>query len=81
MPTPDKIIDKIVDQISDLINQSSASRQDIKANVKHLMQAQLAKLDVVSREEFEAQQLILEKSRTQIDQLKAQLAELEKKVG
>jgi BMFP domain-containing protein YqiC len=43
--------------------------------------SQLAKLDVVSREEFETQQLILEKTRSKIDALEAQLAQLETAVN
>ena len=53
------------------------STEDFRKNVRALVQAQLAKLDVVSREEFEVQQAILLKTRQQLEQLQSQLEKLE----
>lgn len=80
MKTPDEFLDQIARQVNDLIEQSRASGQDIQNNVKALIQSQLNKLDVVSREEFDIQQNILEKTRTQIEQLQQQLSDLEKRL-
>lgn len=80
MKTPEDFIDALSGQVNDLIEQSRATGQDIQANLKALIQSQVSKLDVVSREEFEVQQATLEKTRTQIEQLTAQLAELEKRL-
>jgi BMFP domain-containing protein YqiC len=80
MKTPDEFLDQIAKQVNDLIEQSRVSGQDIQNNVKALIQAQLSKLDVVSREEFDIQQRILEKTRTQIEQLQQQLSDLEKRL-
>jgi len=77
MKTPEDFLDRISEQVNDLLSQSKQSSEDIKRNVRALIQAQLAKLDVVSREEFEVQQAILLKTRTQIEQLEKQLAALE----
>jgi BMFP domain-containing protein YqiC len=48
--------------------------RDLDKNMKAMMSAQLAKLDVVTREEFEVQKAMLVQAR-------AQLAELEQKVA
>lgn len=80
MKTPDGFLDQITDQVNDFIQQTKAGRSEFERNLKALIQSQLNKLDVVSREEFEVQQAILEKTRTQIEQLEKQLAELEKRL-
>ncbi|WP_196161042.1 accessory factor UbiK family protein [Reinekea sp. G2M2-21] len=81
MRTPEDFLDRISEQVNDLLGQSKQSSEDIKRNVRALIQAQLAKLDVVSREEFEVQQAILLKTRTQIEQLEQQLANLEAQIN
>jgi hypothetical protein len=40
--------------------------------------AALQKMDVVTREEFDVQQAVLERSRAKLEKLEAQIAELEK---
>lgn len=77
MKTPEEFIDALSRQVNDLIEQSRSTGLDIQANLKALIESQVRKLDVVSREEFDVQQATLEKTRTQIEQLQAQLAELE----
>lgn len=80
MKTPEDFIEALSGQVNDLIEQSRATGQDIQANLKALIQSQVSKLDVVSREEFEVQQATLEKTRTQIDQLTQQLEQLEQQI-
>jgi BMFP domain-containing protein YqiC len=75
--TPDAVLDLISDQINDLFAHGKQTSQEIHHNVRSLVHSQLAKLDVVSREEFDTQQLILEKTRRKIDDLEKQLAQLE----
>ncbi|WP_320822442.1 accessory factor UbiK family protein [Reinekea sp.] len=77
MKTPEAVLDLISDQISDLLSHGKQTGQEIRHNVRSLVQSQLAKLDVVSREEFETQQLILAKTRRKIEALEVQLGELE----
>lgn len=80
MKLPDDLIEQISSQVEDLLQQGQKATQDIRHNVRALVQSQLSKLDVVSREEFEIQQSILEKTRAQITQLETQLNELESKM-
>jgi BMFP domain-containing protein YqiC len=80
MKPSDDFLETFITQINGLFDSGKQAGEDIRHNLRSLIQAQIAKLDVVSREEFDAQQAILEKTRTQIDHLQAQLDELEKTV-
>ncbi|MEN8178523.1 MAG: accessory factor UbiK family protein [Pseudomonadota bacterium] len=54
---------------------------DLKKNLRANLDAGLAKLDLVTREEFDVQAAVLERTREKLTQLEAQLAELEKKLA
>ena len=57
-----------------------SGERTVRQNLRSLMQAQLSKLDVVSREEFEAQQAVLQRTREQLADLEQQLADLESRL-
>ena len=59
-----------------LQNSGAPSASEIKA----LLQSMLSKLNLVSREEFDAQQAVLLRTRTKLEQLEKQLAELQAKL-
>ncbi len=58
---------------------ADAARQRIEQEMYALLQNGLGKLNVVTREEFDAQQRILEKATLQIGLLEQKLAELEQR--
>jgi BMFP domain-containing protein YqiC len=68
-------LDQLAQQIGNLFGQSTVP-QDIQRNLRALIQSGLAKMDVVTREEFAAQAAILERTRTKLDALEKQLADL-----
>ncbi len=51
-------------------------REELQQNFKAVLQAGLARLDLVTREEFEVQRLVLARTREKLDALERQLAEL-----
>jgi BMFP domain-containing protein YqiC len=51
--------------------------KDIEKNVKAMISQGLAKLDLVTREDFEVQSQILAKTRAKLEALEARVAELE----
>ncbi len=51
--------------------------RDIEKNVKAIMSQGFAKLDLVTREEFDIQTQVLAKTRAKLEQLEARVAELE----
>ncbi|QIZ85672.1 accessory factor UbiK family protein [Bermanella marisrubri] len=72
------IIDKLSQQISQLIPNESS--EQLKNNIQQLLARQLNKLDVVSRDEFDAQQAVLLRTREKLDALEKQVAEMEEKL-
>lgn len=72
-----EILDKITSQISALLPEGAG--QDLKHNIQQVLARQLNKLDVVSRDEFEAQQAVLLRTREKLDALEKQVSELENK--
>ena len=51
-------------------------RQDLESNFRAVLRASLSKLDLVSRDEFEAQVRVLERTRARLEELEKRLAEL-----
>ena len=68
-------LDQLAQQIGNLFGQNTVP-QDIQRNLSALIQSGLARMDVVTRDEFAAQAAILERTRTKLDVLEKQLAEL-----
>ncbi|MEQ3697574.1 MAG: accessory factor UbiK family protein [Pseudomonadales bacterium] len=67
----------ITNQLREVFNSSAI--EDTEAHVKSLLQSQLRKMDVVSREEFDAQSAVLLRTRERLQQLERQFEALEKR--
>jgi hypothetical protein len=52
--------------------------QDIEKNLKALLGQQFARLDLVTREEFDTQTKVLARARARLDELERRLADLER---
>ncbi|OON64504.1 phosphoheptose isomerase [Massilia sp. KIM] len=65
------------------INQAleSGPAKDIERNVKAVMTQGFAKLDLVTREEFDIQAQVLAKTRAKLDALELRVAELEARLA
>ena len=70
-----KIIDDISRRISSLIAESPMA--DIEKNLRPLLQSAFAKLDLVTREEFDVQTQVLQRTRAQLTELEQRLSALE----
>ena len=71
-----KTIENIAKQISD--NMPAGVKEvagNVEQRVKQTLQQQLAKLDLVTREEMDVQQQMLLRLRERVEQLEIQLAE------
>lgn len=66
---------QIAEQASQLLP-SEQMRESVQQNIHLVLQNQLSKLDLVSREEFDAQKAVLEKTRAKLEALEKQLAEI-----
>ncbi|WP_371807855.1 accessory factor UbiK family protein [Marinobacterium sp. LSUCC0821] len=49
----------------------------VQQQIKTMLQTSFAKLDLVTREEFDAQSAVLQRTREKLEQLEAKVAELE----
>lgn len=74
-----KLFDEISNKISETIAASPA--KDIEKNIKAMMGATFARMDLVTREEFDVQQEVLARTREQLTQLEARLQALEAAAG
>jgi BMFP domain-containing protein YqiC len=66
-------------KINQVLENSPA--KDIEKNVKAMMSQGFAKLDLVTREEFDIQAQVLAKTRAKLDALEERVAELEAKLN
>lgn len=55
-------------------------KEDLDKNFHAVLQSALGKLDLVTREEFEVQKLVLSKTRAKLDDLEKRVAELEQQI-
>ncbi len=73
-----KFIDDLARQISDSIPAGvKGLQQDVEKNVHTLLQGALARLDLVTREEFDAQTQVLQRTREKLERLEKLVAEME----
>jgi ubiquinone biosynthesis accessory factor UbiK len=71
-------IDEIARRLLERVPPALRSMQaDLEANFRAVLRERLSKLDLVSRDEFDAQTRVLERTRTKLEALEARLAALE----
>ncbi len=76
-------IDDLARRLSSLVppglrgEASQELRDELQQNFKSVLQSGLAKLDLVTREEFEVQRAVLLRTREKLEQLQHAVAELE----
>jgi BMFP domain-containing protein YqiC len=70
-----KLLEEISGKIGEILAESPA--KDVEKNIRALLQGAFAKLDLVTREEFEVQQAVLLRTREKLAALEARVAELE----
>lgn len=71
------ILKDIERRMREVLAQSPAA--DLEKNLRALLASAFAKLDLVTREEFDVQRQVLLRTREKLAALEAQVAELEKK--
>jgi len=74
-----KMFDEMSARLSELIAASPA--KDIEKNMRALLTSLFARLDLVTREEFDVQKEVLARTRTKLEALEARVTELESKHG
>ena len=74
----------VFDTLQDKIPAGLASgmqdlQSDLEKNIRAAVEANLKKLNLVTRDEFEVQKQVLQRTREKLEMLETKLAELEKK--
>jgi BMFP domain-containing protein YqiC len=73
-----RLIDDLAQRLAGSLPESVvAMRRDLERNFKGVLQARLAKLDLVTREEFDVQSAVLRRTREKLAELEKRLGELE----
>jgi len=75
-------IDELARRLSSLVPPGlRESREEMQENFKAVLQSGLAKLDLVTREEFDVQRAVLLRTREKLEALERSVAELESQLG
>jgi hypothetical protein len=71
-------IDQLAQRLAALVPPGlDQAREDLQANFRDVLSASLRRLDLVTREEFDAQRAVLARTRELVGALEARVAELE----
>lgn len=74
----DESIESLARKLADAVPEGLRSVQkDLEQNFRSVLQAGLARLDLVTREEFEVQEAVLLRTREKLEALEQRLAEFE----
>jgi ubiquinone biosynthesis accessory factor UbiK len=75
-------LDDLARRLADAVPESVRNfGRDLEGNFKAVLQAQLSKLDLVSRHEFDVQAALLARTQAMLTALEARLKELETKTA
>jgi BMFP domain-containing protein YqiC len=73
-------LDELSRRLADSVPESVRTLgREMEGNFKAVLQSQLSKLDLVSRQEFDVQAALLERTQSRLATLEARLKELETK--
>jgi BMFP domain-containing protein YqiC len=76
-----KSIDEIASKLANTIPPGlNHLKEDLEKNFHAVLQGALSRLDLVTREEFEVQKLVLAKTRANLETLEQRVAALEQQV-
>jgi BMFP domain-containing protein YqiC len=74
-----RFVDELNARVSELLSASPA--RDVEKNLRALFTASLARLDLVTREEFDVQAKVLARTREKLAALEARVEALERQGG
>lgn len=79
----DRLIDQLNKQLSSLLGDASTSEQDqneLQKSIHSIIQSIFSKLELVTREEFDAQLAVLAKTRSRVEELEQTVEDLTSKL-
>jgi len=78
MKVDNDFLDNFIDQASSVLDKAglSSAKSDVEQGLKRVLAQSLSKMDIVSREEFDAQKKVLQRCEQRIAALEKQLEAL-----
>ncbi len=78
-----KLVENLTAQFSQLLGggRELPGQSELQQQVRSMVQSAFARLDLVTRDEFDAQSAVLARTREKLEQLTQQVAELERRSG
>ena len=74
---PEKL-DELVRRVIDVLPEGAGTlEREVRSTLRSVLGAALERMDLVSREEFDVQQAVLERTRDKLERLERTVAELE----
>lgn len=71
-------LDEITRKLADVVPRELRNAgEDVESRFRQVLESQFARLNLVTREEFEIQKRVLERSREKLEQMEQRLAELQ----
>ena len=78
---PEKL-DELVRRVVDVLPEGAGTlEREVRSTLRSVLGAALERMDLVSREEFDVQQAVLERTRDKLERLERTVAELEARLG
>jgi BMFP domain-containing protein YqiC len=74
-----QFLDDLSQKIREVAGSTPAS--DLNRNIRALLQSTFTKLELVTREEFDVQMEVLQRTRRKVEQLESRVAELEARLN
>ena len=74
-----KMLDEMSKKVGEILAQSPA--KDIEKNTRALLASLFARLDLITREEFDVQQEVLKRTREKLAEMEKRVAELEQRLA
>ena len=76
-----KVLDDLAGKLSQIVPEDLRNiKQDLHSNFRRILQSYFAKLDLVTREEFDVQSKVLSKTRSKLEELESIVAKLEQAI-
>ena len=76
------LLDSLASQATRLLdNEGNLPHQELEKQFKSMLQNALGKLDLVSRDEFDGQMLVLQRTRQRLEALEQKVQELEQQLA
>ena len=73
-----KTLDEVTRKLAEAVpRELKNAGEDLQGRFRKVLENQLEKMDLVTREEFEIQKRVLERSREKLEQLEARLEQLQ----